>query len=63
MAGELTEQEIPLTPTEQVVNRLHDVLIGRGMNPEVAADEIRASLLVRAPAVRLSEEFWAWLRG
>lgn len=58
---EVEEEQIPLSPAEQVVNRLHDILIGKGMDAGEAAATLRADLARRAPAVQLDEGFWAWL--
>lgn len=62
MAVAVTEQEeIPLTPVEQIVNELHDRWVASGMDGGEAARRIRVALAARAVDVQLSEEFWSWL--
>lgn len=55
------ERRAQLTPAEQVINRLHDRMVGEGADAGRAARSIRASLGVRAVAVELDEQFWGWL--
>lgn len=58
---QVIDGEAVLSGTETVINRLHDKLLGRGMESGAAARAIREELEVRAIAVELSEEFWSWL--
>lgn len=57
------DEEIPLSPAEQVVSDLHDRLVLGGAGQAQAARAIRRSLAVRATAVQLDEDFWSWLEG